>query len=122
MNKIMRIKRRKITEVIDTIDPHEFDGPMSHVSAKIEAKLDDYKNRELICSDSEVWIEFDYSIYDDDEYSNFVVKIDRLENDKEYNARVKKLMKIKNQERSAKDQEEYEEYQTYLRLKKKYKK
>jgi len=31
-------------------------------------------------------------------------------------------MKIKDKERSAKEQEEYEEYQTYLKLKKKYNK
>jgi hypothetical protein len=118
MNKTMKIRRQKIRERVGSISLGSLCGHFDEVINHLQNLQSSYA--EAFPDASEIWIEDNN--WADEFTGELDVYIERSENDKEYNARVKKLMKIKNQERSAKDQEEYEEYQTYLKLKRKYSK
>ena len=115
----MKIRRQKIKERVGSISLGSLCGHFDEIINHLQDDLQSYY-KETFPDASEIWIEDNNWV---DEFTGDLdVYIERLENNKEYNARVKKFMKIKDKERSAKDQEEYEGYQTYLRLKQKYNK
>lgn len=121
MSKTMKIRRQKIKERVGSIHWDDLSGHFEDIIQFLEQAKTYYQ--QTYPDALEIWVEYDIDIYAiEDSFKEFNVFIERLENDKEYNARVKKLMKIKDKERSAKEQEEYEEYQTYLKLKRKYSK
>ncbi|NBX98126.1 hypothetical protein EBQ81_04665 [bacterium] len=117
----MKIRRQKIKERVGSIHWDDLSGYFDDIIKFLSERKAYYEQK--FPDAYEIWVDYDIDVCDMDEsIKQFDIFIERPENDQEYNARVKKLMKIKNQERSAKEQEEYEEYKTYLRLKKKYSK
>lgn len=116
-----KIKRQRIKQRVDSI---HFDNLCGHFDEIIQFLAERKEYYERTFPDAyEIWVDYDIDVcYMEESIKQFDIFIERPENDQEYNARVKKLMKIKDKKRSAKEQEEYEEYQTYLKLKRKYSK
>lgn len=107
------MKRKKISERVGSIGFHQLCGHFDDVIKNLN-ELKQYYN-ETFPDAIEIWISDNN--WDDEFEAEFDVMIERMENDKEYNARVKKLKKEKN----IKKQREQSEYEIYLRLQKKFK-
>lgn len=119
MKNTRNIRRQKIREEITDISPWDLSGSPEDICKILRETQDAYLkkyNKEDILEVGWTW---ETSSYGDGE-GHFTLTMTRLENDKEYNARVKKLMKIKEGEKVAKEQEKKNEYDEYLRLKKKF--
>jgi hypothetical protein len=119
MKNTTKIRKQKIREEITDISPWDLSGSPEDICKILretqDAYLKKYNNEDIL----EVGWTWETSSYGDGE-GHFTLIMTRLENDKEYNARVKKLMKIKEGEKAAKQQEKDNEYTEYLRLKKKF--
>lgn len=119
MKNTSKIRRQQVREAVAEISPWDLSGSPENICKELrdtqEAYLKKY-NKDDIQNSCWAW---ESGAYDSSE-GCFVLTITRLENDKEYNARVKKLMKIKEGEKVAKEQEKKNEYDEYLRLKKKF--
>jgi gluconate kinase len=86
----MSIKRKKIREQVDSIKFCDLTGSFDRVISALEIRKNHLK---YIYPDCKIWIENNnYEFLDERELGIF---IERLENHKEYNSRVKKLMKNK---------------------------
>lgn len=113
----MKIKRQKVKVIVARISPWDLTGS----SDAIYRNLKDVENLYLKEGENIICSSWDWeSPCNDDPGGSFVLEITRLENDKEYNSRVKRLMKVKQNEKSAKEKEEQRELEEYLRLKKKF--
>lgn len=116
MKNIRKIKRQQVTEKLAEISPWDLTGS----AEKIYKELKDTENFYLEKYDPSNTISYGWDWEEDENDKYFTLTITRLENDKEYNTRVKKLMKIKDDEKVAKEQENKNDYEQYLRLKKKF--
>lgn len=115
--KVMRkIKRQQIKETVARVSPWDLCGSSSDIYKNLQDTESYYLKEDNTVID--LYWEWETGYYDDS--GEFALVLTRLENDTEYNARVKKLMKIKEKEKSVKKQEEQKELQEYLRLKQKY--
>lgn len=119
MKNTKKIRRQPVKENIAEISPLDLSGTAHDIYKELQetqnAYIDQY-NIDDIISISWEW----ESSSDETSDGYFVLTVMRLENDKEYNDRVKKLMKIKDNEKSAKEKKDRAEYEEYLRLSKKY--
>lgn len=120
MKNTRKIKRQKVREKIAEVSPWELSGSPEDICKELRdtqnAYLDKYNQNDILESG---WT-WETSNYDDSGDGEFVLEIIRLENDKEYDTRVKTLMKIKEKEELVKAKEEKAEYDEYLRLKQKF--
>lgn len=115
----MNIKRQKMKERVGSIHWDNLSGHFEDIIQFLEQAKTYYQ--QTYPNALEIWVEYDIDIYSiEDSFKEFNVFIERLENDKEYNTRVKKLMRIRTNEKVEKQKTEECEYQTYLKLKKKY--
>jgi hypothetical protein len=115
MNKI---KRQKIKLIVADISPWDLTGDSEKIYAYLlDIERSVHKKYGSSISD----LNWDWESPSEG-YSNgrFVLECLRLETDKEYNLRVKKLMKIKDNEQKEKEQQEQKDYEIYLKLKKKF--
>lgn len=119
MKNTNKIRRQPVQENVAEVSPWDLSGSAHEIYKELletqNAYVDKY-NIDDIISVSWAWESAEYEGID----GRFVLTITRLENDKEYNRRVKNLMKIKENEKAAKEQEQKKEYEEYLRLKKKF--
>lgn len=106
------MKRIKISERVGTIGFHQLCGHFDDVIKNLN-ELKQYYS-ETFPDSIEIWISDNN--WENEFGSEFDVMVERMENDKEYNARVKKLKK----EKVLKKQREQADYETYLRLQKKF--
>ena len=106
------MKRQKISERVGSIGFHQLCGHFDEVIKNLKELQQYYK--ETFPDAIEIWISDNN--WDDEFGSEFDVMIQRIENDKEYDSRIKKLKK----EKVLKKQREQAEYETYLRLQKKF--
>jgi hypothetical protein len=117
VRKTKQIKRQQVRETVAEVSPWDLSGSSESIYKELQDTekyyLDQYDN---VINSGWGW---ESASYEGDE-GHFTFVITRLENDKEYNARVKKLMKIKEGDKIAKEQEKKNEYDEYLRLKKKF--
>ena len=116
--KVMRkIKRQQVRETVAEVSPWDLSGSAESIYKEL---LDTEKyyldQHDDIISSGWGW---ESGVYESSE-GHFTFVITRLENDKEYNSRIKKLMKIKEQEKTENEKQEQRELQEYLRLKQKY--
>lgn len=113
----MKIRKQQVKVIVARVSPWDLTGS----SDSIYRSLKDTENLYLTENPDIIKAEWDWeSPSSDDSNGSFVLEITRLENDKEYNARVKRLMKIKQNEKISKEKEEQRELEEYLRLKKKF--
>ena len=113
----MKIRRQQVKENIAEVCPWDLSGSPEDIYKELHQTQSNYlKDRDDIIEANWLWESAEYDGID----GRFVLTITRLENDKEYNKRVKNLMKIKEHEKTAKEQEKQSEYEEYLRLKKKF--
>jgi len=117
MNSTIKIKRQEVKDTLVTISPWDLSGTPEEICKELRETQDAYLKDYNDVIDARWTWESDGSI---DDLGVFALNITRLENDKEYNARVKKLMKIKEGEKFEKQKQEQAEYETYLRLQKKF--
>lgn len=119
MKNTRKIRRQQVREEIAEVSPWELSGSPEDICKELRdtenAYLDKYNKNDIIDS-SWTWISPSY----EGEDGHFGLTITRLENDREYNSRVKNLMEIKEKEKSAKEKEKKNEYEEYLRLKQKF--
>jgi hypothetical protein len=102
MSKTMKIRRQKIKERVGSIHWDDLSGHFDDISQFLEQAKTYYQ--QTYPDALEICVDYDIDIcYMEESIKEFNVFIERPENDQEYNARVKKLMKIKDQKRSAKD-------------------
>lgn len=119
MKKTIKIRRQQVKENVTEVCPWELSGSPEDICKTLREIQDAYLkkyNKEDILEASWIW---ETSLYGDGE-GNFSLTITRLENDNEYNKRVKQLMKIGEQEKILKQKQEQSEYEEYLRLKQKF--
>lgn len=119
MKNTRKIRRQQVKEEIADVSPWDLSGSPEDICKELRETQDAYLkkyNKEDILEASWTW---ETSSYVDGE-GHFSLTITRLENDKEYNARIKKLAKIVDGEKAAKEQEQKKEYEEFLRLKKKF--
>lgn len=117
MKKARQIRRQQVKEGIAQISPWDLFGSPEDICKELRETQDAYlKDYDNIIEAFWTWDEPSY----DGTSGYFSLVITRLENDKEYNTRVKNLMKIKEGEKLEKQQQEQVEYETYLRLQKKF--
>lgn len=113
----MKIRRQQVKENIAEVCPWDLSGSPEDIYKELHQTQSNYlKDRDDIIEANWLWESAEYEGTD----GRFVLTITRLENDKEYNARIKKLTQIKENEKVAKEQEKKNEYEEYLRLKKKF--
>ena len=113
----MKIRRQQVKENIAEVSPWDLSGSPEDIYKELHQTQSNYlKDRDDIIEANWLWESAEYEGTD----GRFVLTITRLENDNEYNKRVKNLMKIKEHEKTAKEQEKQSEYEEYLRLKKKF--
>ena len=119
MRETRKIRRQQVRDEIATLSPWELSGSPEDICKELRdtqnAYLDKY-NKDDILEAGWTWENSEY----EGEDGHFVLTITRLENDKEYDSRVKQLMKIGEQEKILKQKEEKFEYEEYLRLKQKF--
>lgn len=112
-----KIKRQQVRETVAEVSPWDLSGSAESIYKEL---LDTEKyyldQHDDIISSGWGW---ESGVYESSE-GHFTFVITRLENDKEYNSRIKKLMKIKEQEKTENEKQEQRELQEYLRLKQKY--
>lgn len=85
--KNTKIKKQKITEIVAEVSPWDLTGSLD----KIYWYLLDTQKTYIDNIDDVIEYGWDW----DSDEAHFVLTVTRLENDKEYNSRVKKLMKTK---------------------------
>jgi len=121
MKNTRKIRRQQVKDEIAEVSPWNLSGSPEDICKELretqDAYLNQYKKEDIIDS-CWSWVSPSY----DGDDGHFTLKITRLENDMEYDRRVKQLMKIKEKEKSAKEKEEQTEYEEYLRLKQKFEK
>lgn len=117
MKNTKKIRRQQVRETVAEVSPWDLSGSAESIYQELldteKYYLEKYEN---VIDSGWGWEG------SNDDPGQFVLTVTRLENDKEYNTRVKKLMKIKENEKSAKEKEDKAEYEEYLRLKKKFEK
>ena len=117
MKKTKNIRRQQVKDEIAEVSPWDLSGSPEDICKELRETQDAYlKDYDNVIEANWSWV----SPFYDNEDGYFLLTITRLENDKEYNARVKKLMKIKENEKSAKEKEDKADYEEYLRLKQKF--
>jgi len=116
MKNTRKIKRQQVKETVARVSPYELSGSSQSIYENLLDTENYYRNKDDTIIDMS-W-EWECSPYSD--AGEFALVVTRLENDKEYNARVKKLMKIKDKEKRIKETEAQRELEEYLRLKKKF--
>lgn len=116
MKNTRKIRRQQIKETVARVSPWELSGS----SESIYANLLDTENYYRKKDDTIINIHWEWECSPYSDAGEFALIVTRLENDKEYNTRVNKLMKIKEGERAAKEKEKKNEYEEYLRLKQKF--
>lgn len=116
MKNTRKIRRQQIKETVARVSPWELSGS----SESIYANLLDTENYYRKKDDTIINIHWEWECSPYSDAGEFALIVTRLENDKEYNTRVNKLMKIKEGERAAKEKEQKNEYEEYLRLKQKF--
>lgn len=119
MKNTRKIRRQKIREEIADISPWDLSGTPEDIYNQLKdtqnAYLKKYNAEDIL----EVSWGWETSSYGDGE-GRFALTMTRLENDMEYNTRVHNLRKIKQDEKAAKEKEQKNEYEEYLRLKQKF--
>ena len=119
MRETRKIRRQPVRDEIATVSPWDLSGTPEDICKELRdtqnAYLDKY-NKDDILEARWTWENSEY----EGEDGHFVLTITRLENDKEYDSRVKQLIKIGEQEKILKQKEEKFEYEEYLRLKQKF--
>jgi hypothetical protein len=114
--KMKKIKRQQIKESITSVSPYELSGSPEDICKELRATQDAYlEDRNDIIESCWSWESTPYS-----DHGAFELVITRLENDKEYNARVKKLMKIGEKTKSEQQKQDDRELKEYIRLKEKF--
>lgn len=117
MKNTSKIRRQKVKETVAEISPWDLSGTAHDIYKELHQTQSNYlKDRDDIIEANWTWESAEYEGVE----GRFVLTITRLENDKEYDRRVKQLMKIGEQEKILKQQQEKSEYETYLRLQKKF--
>ncbi len=119
MKKTRKIRRQPVKENVAEISPWDLSGTAHDIYKELQETQNAYVDKYNI--DDIISISWEWESASDESLDgHFILTIMRLENDTEYNARVHNLMKIKDGERAAKEKEQKNEYEEYLRLKKKY--
>ena len=96
MKNTTNIKRQQVSEVITQINPWDLSGSPEDICKELRETQDAYlKDYEDIIEAKWGWVS---SSYEGDD-GHFSLTITRLENDREYDRRVKQLMKISEQEK-----------------------
>lgn len=117
MKNTKKIRRQQVRESIAQISPWDLLGSPEDICKELRETQDAYlKDNDNIVEASWAWEEPSY----DGTTGYFSLVITRLENDQEYDRRVKQLMKIGEQEKILKQKQEQSEYEQYLRLKQKF--
>lgn len=119
IKKTKNIRRQEVKDEIAEVSPWDLSGTPEDICKTLREIQDAYLkkyNKEDILEASWTWGTSPY----EDEEGHFSLTITRLENDNEYDRRVKQLMKIGEQEKILKQKEEKFEYEEYLRLKQKF--
>lgn len=117
MRNTRKIKRQQVKDTLTTVSPWELSGTPEEICKELRDTQDAYlKNYNDVIDAHWTWESCPYG----DGEGSFALNITRLENDREYNDRVKRLMKIKDGEKLEKAKQEQVEYETYLRLQKKF--
>lgn len=119
MKNTKKIRRQQVKEEIADVSPWDLSGSPEDICKELRETQDAYLkeyNKEDILEASWTW---ETSSYVDGE-GHFSLTITRLENDNEYDRRVKSLMKIAEQEKILKQKQQQDEYAEYLRLKQKF--
>ena len=117
MKSTRKIRRQQVRDEIAEINPWDLSGSPEDICKELRDTQDAYiKDRNDIIETSWEWVSASY----EGEDGHFTLKVTRWENDREYDARVKNLMKIKDGEKLEKAKQEQTEYETYLRLQKKF--
>lgn len=117
MKKTIKIRRQQVKDKIAEVSPWDLSGTAEDIYKELHQTQSNYlKDRDDIIEASWSWESAEYEGVD----GRFVLTITRLENDREYDRRVKQLMKIGEQEKILKQKQEQSEYETYLRLQKKF--
>jgi len=112
--KMKKIKRKQTKESITSVSPWDLSGSPEDICKELRTTQDAYlKDRNDVIESYWSWESTPYS-----DHGEFELVITRLENDKEYNARVKELMKIKEKKKADKQKQDEYELQEYLKLKK----
>ena len=113
----MKIRRQQVKDEIAEISPWDLSGTPEDICKTLRETQDAYlKDYDNIIEANWSWVSPSYEGDD----GHFTLKITRLENDREYDRRVKQLMKIGEQEKILKQKQEKFEYEEYLRLKQKF--
>jgi hypothetical protein len=100
--KMKKINRQKIKEQIISVSPWDLSGSPEDICKELRTTQDAFlEDRNDVIESYWSW---DSGIYDSDTGA-FELVITRLENDKEYNARVKELMKIKEKKKADKQKQ-----------------
>lgn len=117
MKSTRKIRRQQVKDTVATVSPWDLSGTPEEICKELRETQDAYlKNYDDIVDATWSWENPSFG----DSEGYFALSITRLENDKEYDSRVKKLMKIKEGEKLEKQKQEQSEYETYLRLQKKF--
>lgn len=119
MKNTTKIRRQEVKDEIAEVSPWDLSGTPEDICKTLRETQDAYLNqynKEDIIDSCWSWASPSY----EGEDGHFTLKITRLENDNEYDRRVKQLMKIGEQEKILKQKQEQSEYETYLRLQKKF--
>ena len=117
MKNTGKIRRQQVKDEIAEVSPWDLSGSPEDICKELRETQDAYlKDYDNIIEASWSWVSPSYEGDD----GHFILKITRLENDREYDRRVKQLMKISEQEKIIKQKQEQSEYEEYLRLKQKF--
>lgn len=116
MKNTRKIKRQQIKETVARVSPWELSGSSESIYANLLDTENFYRKKDDNIIDMS-W-EWECSPYSD--AGEFALIVTRLENDKEYDIRVKKLMKIAEKTKSEQQKQDEMERKEYLRLKKKF--
>ena len=120
MKNTRKIRRQEIREVVTRVSPWELSGTAHEIYKELQETQNVYVDKYNVDDIISVFWDWEWEGDNYDSSGKFALNIRRLENDKEYNTRVKKLMKIKDGEKFEKATQEQSEYETYLRLQKKF--
>ena len=116
MKNTRKIKRQQIKETVARDRHWELRGSSESIYANLLDTENFYRKKDDNIIDMS-W-EWECSAYSD--AGEFALIVTRLENDKEYDIRVKKLMKIAEKTKSEQQKQDEMERKEYLRLKKKF--
>ena len=119
MKNTRKIRKQKVKVIVSSVSPCDLNGSSQHIYDYLQYLESFYRKN----CDTDTIEDMNWGWEgSNDDPGQFVLTVTRLENDKEYNARVKRLMKIKDQEKYIMEKEAKAEYEEYLRLKKKFEK